>query len=354
MLTQLSLVYFLLLFSPALNLNWQARPDDCGRKYAGIATQIVGGEPAEEYAWPWQVAMLENGEQICGASLIDPWWVITAAHCVDPCYLCEPHVFEFLAGSISLTSETNSTQVRRASRIFTHPEFDLLGDEEVDHDIALFMMSEPFNLTEDYRVNTICLPTRDMDDEFGAGKTATVTGWGLFKSGESDYPDTMYQVDVPIYDQEQCNKSLNGEITDNMICAGLPEGGVDACQGDSGGPLVSLGGVNNDQYYLIGIVSWGEGCGDPDSPGVYTRVTRFESWILPIFNNNYTLDSYVPCVCPQPLSSAVIGGLTSLSLLLAVSIGFNTALIIMWKKDTNKGVQDSLKGDIGHTLTNKE
>lgn len=59
-----------------------ARPDECGRKYAGISTQIVGGEPAEEYAWPWQVAMLENGEHICGASLIDPWWIITAAHCV--------------------------------------------------------------------------------------------------------------------------------------------------------------------------------------------------------------------------------------------------------------------------------
>eukprot|EP00057_Strongylocentrotus_purpuratus_P001520 XP_001199552.2 PREDICTED: trypsin-2 isoform X1 [Strongylocentrotus purpuratus] len=354
MLTRLCLVCLLAVISPVLTQNWQARPDECGRKHAGISTQIVGGEPAEEYAWPWQVAMLENGEHICGASLIDPWWIITAAHCVDPCYLCTPHVFEFRVGSISLTSKTDVTQVRRASRIFTHPEYDLLDDEEDDHDIALFRMSQPFNLTQDYRVNTVCLPTGDMDDEFGAGKVATVTGWGTLQSGKSDFPDTMYQVNVPIYDQEQCNKSLNGEITDNMLCAGLPEGGVDACQGDSGGPLVALGGGNSDQYYLVGIVSWGEGCGDADSPGVYTRVTRFEDWILPIFNNNYTLDSYVPCVCPEYMSAAVIAGLTSLSILLAVSLGFNTALTIMWKKKSKKGVQDGGKGDIGHAMTDKE
>eukprot|EP00057_Strongylocentrotus_purpuratus_P004295 XP_003728417.2 PREDICTED: prostasin [Strongylocentrotus purpuratus] len=319
---------------------------------------MVGGEPAEEYAWPWQVAMLENGEHICGASLIDPWWIITAAHCVDPCYLCTPHVFEFRVGSISLTSKTDVTQVRRASRIFTHPEYDLLDDEEDDHDIALFRMSQPFNLTHDYRVNTVCLPTEDMDDEFGAEKVATVTGWGTLQSGKSDFPDTMYQVNVPIYDQEQCNKSLNGEITDNMLCAGLPEGGGDACQTNINGCVTGWGqesllsstsrfmkevelpivdrqtceeSVDEDEgeftdnmfcagyhsaqqdtctgdaggpfafrhddgrWYQLGIVSWGVGCAEEGEYGFYTSVSRYLHWLR---SKNVTV-AYSPNVARQ-------------------------------------------------------
>merc|ERR1712210_94155 len=96
----------------------------------------------------------------------------------------------------------------------------------------------------------------------------------------------MGEVDVQVISNSECNAAYGG-ITDNMLCAqdASGNGGSDACQGDSGGPLVSCGedsncGTNPGQNYdLIGIVSFGVGCGRPDFPGVYARVTAARAWI---------------------------------------------------------------------------
>ena len=65
--------------------------------------------------------------------------------------------------------------------------------------------------------------------------------------------------------------------TDDMICAGFPQGGKDSCSGDSGGPLVVID--NDDHATLVGVVSWGIGCALPDFPGVYGKVSSFMDWI---------------------------------------------------------------------------
>jgi len=72
------------------------------------------------------------------------------------------------------------------------------------------------------------------------------------------------------------NTKVGSKITDNMFCTYAPN--KDACQGDSGGPLnwVSKG---TGRAYLVGITSWGVGCASENTPGVYTKVTNYLSWI---------------------------------------------------------------------------
>uniref|UniRef100_A0A3P9NDM9 trypsin n=1 Tax=Poecilia reticulata TaxID=8081 RepID=A0A3P9NDM9_POERE len=92
------------------------------------------------------------------------------------------------------------------------------------------------------------------------------------------------KVEVPVVGNSQCKSSYgDSAITDNMMCAGLLEGGKDSCQGDSGGPMVSKQG---NLWIQSGIVSFGEGCAKPNFPGVYTRVSQYESWINSVINTN--------------------------------------------------------------------
>ncbi|TKS83453.1 Enteropeptidase [Collichthys lucidus] len=94
----------------------------------------------------------------------------------------------------------------------------------------------------------------------------------------TDYlPDILQQAEVPLVDQDQCQLWLpEYNITSSMLCAGYPEGGVDSCQGDSGGPLMCL---DDGHWTVIGVTSFGIGCGLPQRPGVYARVSAFMSWI---------------------------------------------------------------------------
>eukprot|EP00541_Cyclophora_tenuis_P012363 CAMPEP_0116557988 /NCGR_PEP_ID=MMETSP0397-20121206/9558_1 /TAXON_ID=216820 /ORGANISM="Cyclophora tenuis, Strain ECT3854" /LENGTH=181 /DNA_ID=CAMNT_0004083531 /DNA_START=175 /DNA_END=723 /DNA_ORIENTATION=+ len=99
--------------------------------------------------------------------------------------------------------------------------------------------------------------------------------------------DELRQVDIQIIDHNDCNdaNSYNGEVYDStMICAGSTTGGQDSCGGDSGGPLIvreDTGSAHNGAVVvvLVGISSFGTGCGLVDYPGVYTRVSAYAEWI---------------------------------------------------------------------------
>uniref|UniRef100_A0A9J7ZT78 Transmembrane serine protease 5 n=1 Tax=Cyprinus carpio carpio TaxID=630221 RepID=A0A9J7ZT78_CYPCA len=137
-----------------------------------------------------------------------------------------------------------------------------------DNDIALVKLRAPLNFSDTIR--PVCLPQYDYD--LPGGTQCWISGWGYTQPDDAP---------VPLISTKKCNSSCmyNGEITPRMLCAGYTEGKVDACQGDSGGPLVCQ---DENVWRLVGVVSWGTGCAEPNHPGVYTKVAEFLEWIYEI------------------------------------------------------------------------
>ncbi|XP_015277050.1 PREDICTED: serine protease 27-like [Gekko japonicus] len=248
---------------------------DCGQK--GYSTRIVGGQPANDGEWPWQVSILQGGKHICGGSLINEQWVLTAAHCLTK----NMDEYDVEVGAYQLQNPTSGDRrIFTMSHMCSNPAYD--GNEGSSGDIALVKLSSPVNFTSN--VLPICLP--DSSVQFADGEPCWVTGWGQSQQDVNlEYPQTLREVEVPIINRDACNALFNinpepdldpNPVKEDMICAGYEEGGKDACQGDSGGPLVC---PREDRWVLAGVVSWGEGCAKANRPGVYASVPYYANWI---------------------------------------------------------------------------
>nr|XP_055037240.1 transmembrane protease serine 9-like [Misgurnus anguillicaudatus] len=237
----------------------------CGRPT--LSTKIVGGQSATAAAWPWQVSLHGSSGHFCGGSLINNEWVLTAAHCFSSTSTASLTVY--LGLQTQSGSNPNSTS-RTVSDIIKHPNY---NSKTNDNDITLLHLSSPVNFT-DY-IKPVCLAAEGST--FYSGTSSWVTGWGnIAVDVPLGSPQTLQEVNVPVIGNRKCNCAYNNDITNNMICAGLIQGGKDSCQGDSGGPMVSK---QNSVWIQSGIVSFGIGCAQAQFPGVYTRVSKYQSWI---------------------------------------------------------------------------
>ncbi|MCI4384981.1 hypothetical protein PGIGA_G00045270 [Pangasianodon gigas] len=249
-----------------MNAGLLSQLDVCGRP--PLNTKIVGGEAAAPGSWPWQVSIQSSGFHFCGGSLITENWVLSAAHCFQS--ITAPEITIYL-GMESLEGTNSNMQKTSASNIIIHQEY---NPDTHDNDIALVQLSSSVTFTN--YVIPVCLAA--SNSSFPGGTNVWVTGWGNIASNVNlPFPETLQEVQVPIVSNSDCaNAYGSGSITDNMMCAGLAQGGKDSCQGDSGGPLVvKISGA----WVQAGIVSFGNGCALPKIPGVYTRVSQYEDWI---------------------------------------------------------------------------
>uniref|UniRef100_A0A8C2IBP9 Transmembrane serine protease 2 n=1 Tax=Cyprinus carpio TaxID=7962 RepID=A0A8C2IBP9_CYPCA len=230
-------------------------------------TRIVGGTTVtSKGVWPWQVSLQISRRHLCGGSVITPYWIVTAAHCVHE--NSDARDWTVYAGYLTL-AEMQSATGNSVSRIVMH-NFDPRTNE---NDIALMKLNSPLTITTNVR--PVCLPNKGM--YFTAPQECYVTGWGALFSGGSP-SQTLQEAKIQLIDRTTCNSQpvYDRQITDTMICAGKLEGGVDSCQGDSGGPLVTK---ENSLWWLVGDTSWGDGCAFRNKPGVYGNVTYFLDWI---------------------------------------------------------------------------
>ncbi|XP_042329708.1 serine protease 27-like [Sceloporus undulatus] len=246
--------------------------------------RIVGGQPANNGEWPWQVGIYINGAQACGGSLVANQWVVSAAHC-----FLEDGEYKVLLGAYQLSNPSTNMLDSSVQKVFSHPDYN--GHDGSPGDIALVQLTSPVNFT-DY-ILPVCLP--DASIQFSSESNCWVTGWGQTQENVNlGAPGTLQELQVDFITRDTCNALYNtnptaeigtNPILPDMICAGYSEGGKDACWGDSGGPLVcQLNGIWN----LAGVVSWGDGCARANRPGVYTSVTYYAGWIQATMDDGLT------------------------------------------------------------------
>lgn len=261
---------------------------------------IVGGHPAKPGKFPYQVRLYASAEDekgFCGGSIIDPRWILTAAHCVvtgsdeeGPRTPVEKVLVGY--GSIDRTATTKL----ESEAIVVHP---LYLDKAIasGSDVALIKLKHPIP-----GAKAVEIADPDSEKELVTrGVKVTVTGWGaIWDPNDKDvvellskidpqadvteklnFPLKLHETDIHVMARDECRAIYEPQqlgVADSEICALKPRSVTNSCYGDSGGPLVVLA-EKPRRYVQVGVVSWGDRCGRVGNPNVFARVASFSDWI---------------------------------------------------------------------------
>lgn len=317
-----------LLFATLHAVTILCRRSSLARLLRGIpSNRIVGGGKAPIGKYPWMAAILDNFDgdrqdaytkHRCGATLISPNWVVTAAHCVQGTGNLHPSVLigtssliEWRTEKYTVENVTHRPEWRLIDEIHAYPQVWRTPGDVYYPDVAMLHLATPSTLPH------LELPKTPPQ----AGETTLTMGWGSVHRRNPEYPQVLHDVSFRVISDEVCNASYvaisGGSVTINSkfeCCAGDPAGGRDSCFGDSGGPMVRETKMKNGRtsHGMVGIVSYGVvPCGARGTYGVYVDAYSVLPFVKAIIANQ-TYDhlqgryfEHAPTSMPTSLSTSL-------------------------------------------------
>ncbi|XP_041059061.1 acrosin-like [Carcharodon carcharias] len=239
--------------------------------------EILGNHDADLGAWPWLVSVQVASKDgtyghTCGGSVIDNYWVLTAAHCFKAKIANNVEKIMLVFGLQQISRFSKDTYARPVAEVIKHENY---NPDTESNDIALIKVTDPIVFT-DY-VQPVCLQYQKLD--IAELKPCVTAGWGMVE-GKGRRKDVLQEQEISIIPTAICNQGdwYNGSLSDQVLCAGFKWAGPDRCQTDSGGPLVCKV-LGAGKFYQLGVTNWGLGCGHKAHPGIYTSVRKYIEWI---------------------------------------------------------------------------
>jgi len=298
--------------------TWKPNGDPDAEGECGLSSDayfIAGGESAKLGQFPFmaQLGFLnpinQKIEYTCGGSLINKYFVLTAAHCITSIF-GEPK--EIILNELVVSTEEDCNKEKTTcttkqkytpEKIHVHEGWKV-GYEYEGDDIALIRLDRPADLVYDEGnsnhvslVSPICFPWNENLYGFNPvpDHEVVLAGWGFTTGNQAENHAAVANLSVAvdnlqflkfpdgILSFEECQKSFKGIgvniSSSQQLCTTPPQKGQTGCQGDSGGPLF-MRVSDETPYYQIGIVSFGsQGCARTREPTVYTRVSAYADWI---------------------------------------------------------------------------
>ncbi|XP_053669195.1 CLIP domain-containing serine protease B4-like [Anopheles marshallii] len=255
-------------------------PPHCGVQ---LSDRVLGGQPTHVDEFPW-TALIEFQKPdgsfgfLCGGSLVNERYVVTAAHCIHKDVVYRVRLGEWDLSSANDCQDGFCSDVPidlDVEKIIVHSNYDP-KDHSYKNDIALIRFTRSVQYSD--TVRPICLPlSASLRNRDHVGRPSYAVGWGKTENGTAS--KMKLKVEMNVTSSQECARAYQrGGIllkTTHMCAGGVR--GKDTCSGDSGGPLMrQIAGA----WYLIGVVSFGlNKCGTAGEPGVYTNVAEYVDWI---------------------------------------------------------------------------